>query len=238
MTAAILAIFCASAFILSQWASYWSGTVTENSVLRDETDRQLTEVSADAIYKQFDLFEDEAKWDGAIFRYSTIINVSFNKTIEASLPPENPWLENTLSRTVQIENFRNEVFKPYTTSGDSGTKRHSSVYLPIARELHRLSESKSQIRRLFVYSDLMENRPDLSFYNDDQFKMLIDHPEHVLKKFEEWFALPSLEGIEVHLIYQPADIKADGYFRTVSEFYGRMLEAKGAKVLIEANLMK
>jgi hypothetical protein len=222
--------------MLAELENYKGGTVTENSVLRDETDKQLAEVSADANYKQFGLFDENAKWNGAIFRYSTISDVSFNKVIEASILPQNPWFSNTIDRTTQLENFRNEVFKAFASARDTGTKTHSSVYLPVARELKRLSESKSNVRRLFIYSDLMENRPDLSFYSETQFKMLIEHPDYVLKKFNEWMPLPSLVGIEVHLIYQPADVTTDKYFRTVSEFYGKMLEAKGAKVIIEANL--
>ena len=236
MTIAILIIICSASFMYGQWAEYNEGITIENSVLRDETDKQLAEVSANAIYKQFGLFEENAKWNGAIFRYSTISNVSFNKVTQASILPENPWLSNTLDRTTQLENFRNEVFKPFASALDTGTKNHSSVYLPIARELKRLSESKSQVRRLFIYSDLMENRPDLSFYNEAELKMLTEHPEYVMKKFEEWQPLPTLAGIEVHLIYQPADVTADRYFRVVSEFYGKMLEAKGAKVIIQANI--
>lgn len=236
MTIAILIIICSAVFMYGQWIQYKEGTTIENSVLRDETDKQLAEVSADAIYKQFGLFKEQAKWNGAIFRYSTISDVSFNKVTQASILPENPWLSNTLDRTTQLENFRNEMFKPFSNTGDTGTKMHSSVYLPIARELKRLSESKSEVRRLYIYSDLMENRPDLSFYKEEQFKMLTEYPEYVLKKFEEWQPLPTLQGIEVHLIYQPADVSADRYFRVVSEFYGKMLEAKGAKVIIEANI--
>ena len=163
MTIALLIIICSAAFMYGQWINYTSGVTTEISVLRDETDKQLAEVSADAIYKKFGLFEEQAKWNGSIFRYSTISDVSFNKVTEASILPENPWLSNDLDRTAQIENFRNEIFQQFANAMDSGTKTYSSVYLPIARELRRLSESKSQIRRVYIYSDLMENRQDLSF---------------------------------------------------------------------------
>jgi len=235
--ATIIIIICAG-FIYGRLIEYKDGFTVENSVLRDETDKQLAEVSADAIYKQFGLFDRNAKWNGAEFRYSTISDVSFNKVTVASIPSKDPWIDNVINRDIQLETFRNEVFKPFVSVFDTGSKSHSSVYLPIARELKRLSESKSQVRRLFVYSDLMENRPDLSFYTESEFKMLSEHPEYVLKKFEEWLPLPNLEGIEVHFIYQPKDTDADLSFQVVSEFYGQMLEAKGAKVVIQANLHK
>jgi hypothetical protein len=234
MIIAFLIIFFAAMYMYIQWHNYAYATITETTVLRDETDRQLAEVSADAIFKQFNLFEKYVE-RGAIFRYSTISDVSFNKVILAEFEHENPWLENDLDRTTRIEIFRNEVFAPFKEKKDSAFK-HSSVYLPIARELSRLGERPTSIRRLYVYSDLMENTPELSFYSEETFTLLKNHPDIILKKFEEWLPLPSLEGIEVHLIYQPADITADKNFRVVSEFYGKMLEAKGAKVIIQANL--
>ena len=69
-------------------------------------------------------------------------------------------------------------------------------------------------------------------------EMLSEHPEYLVKILNEWMPIPSLIGIEVHLIYQPANAKADIPFFRVSEFYGNMLEAKGAKVIVEGNILK
>jgi hypothetical protein len=224
--------------MVQEWRSYSNAIITEISVLRDSTDSLLSEVSADAIFRQYRLFDDENdnQWNGSRFRYQTINEVSYNKVTEAILFPESFWLGNNLDRDKKIEKFRNEVFKPFKDQGKSRSKSHSSVYLPIARELRHISESNSTIKKVFIYSDLMEHTRELSFYNQPVLGLLYSHPDSVITILDERFALPSLTGIEIHLVYQPANIEADQTFRIVSEFYEKMLEAKGAKVIIEANI--
>lgn len=233
-----LLIIAISFVMVHQWRSYSNASITEISVLRDSTDSLLSEVSADAIFRQYRLFDDENdnEWNGSRFRYQTISDVSYNKVTEAILLPESFWLGNNLDRDKKIEKFRTEVFKPFSEKGKSGSKSHSSVYLPIARELRHLSESNSTIKRIFIYSDLMEHTQELSFYNEPVLGLLYSHPDSIIKTLSERFALPSLTGIQIHLVYQPANVEADRTFRIVSEFYAKMLEAKGAKVFIEANI--
>lgn len=233
-----LLIIAISIVMVHEWRSYSNASITEISVLRDSTDTLLAEVSADAIFKLYHLFEEENDnpWNGARFRYQTINEVSYNKVTEEILFPENFWFGNSIDRKKQIEKFRRGVFEPFTQKGNGGTKSNSSVYLPIARELKHLSESKSTIKRVLIYSDLMENTSDLSFYNESILGMLASHPDSIEKILEEKFLIPSLDGIEVHIIYQPAKADKDRIFKIVSEFYAKMLEAKGAKVFIEANI--
>ncbi len=236
MKGLLLMVLVLGIFILVEWYFYNQPTTTEISVLRDETDKQLAEPSADAIFKRYGLF-DNGEWRGGHFRYSSITDVSFNKTVEATVIPENFWMMNIIERGRDVERFRNIIFQTITASKqEAQTKSHSSVYIPIAKELNRLSQSKADTKVLVVYSDLMENEATLSFYNPKEFELLISNPDSVRKIFEGWQPLNSLSGIEVHLIYQPADPKADSEFRTVSEFYGKILESKGAKVMIEAAL--
>ena len=234
----ILVMLSLSVIAVHQWHSYSKATITEISVMQDSTDTLLSEVSADEIFRQFKLFDknNDNDWDGAIFRYQTINDVSYNKVIEVSLQPENFWLGNDIDRKKKIEEFRADLFKPFKEKGVGGNKSNSSVYLPIARELTHLSESASTIKKLLVYSDFMENTYDLSFYNEETLAMLQSHPDIMIKTLQERLPLPSLIGIEIHLIYQPDKTETDRVFRIVSTFYVKMLERKGAKVIVEANI--
>lgn len=233
-----LVILALSLTLVHEWQTYSHATITEISVLRDSTDSLLSEVSADAIFRKYRLFDDDNdnEWNGARFRYQTINEVSYNKVTEADLSPENIWLSNELDRKKKIEKFRNEVFAPFAQKRNTGTKSHSSVYLPIARELRHLSESNSTVKKLLIYSDLLEHTPDLSFYNESILSLLLSHPDTIAMALDQKFSLPSLIGIEVHLIYQPGNVVSDRRFRIVSEFYEKLLERKGAKVIIEAGI--
>ena len=82
----------------------------------------------------------------------------------------------------------------------------------------------------------MENTNSLSFYNNKDFKKLKTKPDEIQNYFETMQSINSLSGIEVYFIYQPTDIANDEQFRIISGFYKKMLESKGAKVTISANL--
>ena len=211
-------------------------TTTEVSVLHDLTDKHLSQPDANELYALFHLSGND-KWNGAMFRFSNVTDVSFNRTDEISLNAANQLFSNEFTREKQIENFKDSLAKIVADAGSDATgKENSSIYLPIANELIYLSRSTAKKRSLIIYSDLMENNLDFSFYHPDQLQLLELHPETISEKFEKQKALPSLKGIEVYFVYQPADPDADREFRIVSEFYKKLLEKKGANVFISANL--
>jgi hypothetical protein len=211
-----------------------NNTTTEIDVLYDVTDAQLSQPDVEEILSLYDL---QNKWDGAVFRFAKLTDVSYNQLAEAILEAKNEWLSNELERDKEIKNFKNEVAKIIANS-ETGTigKSSSSIYLPIARELNELSKSKADKRVLVVYSDLMENTSDLSFYRKRDFELLKSNPDQVRKKLEKLTVLNSLTGIEIYFIYQPSETKGDQSFQTVTNFYKKLFEDKGAKVTVSANL--
>lgn len=207
---------------------------TEISVLKDITDPFLAQPSILDISRLL-RFEKE-KWSGAIVRFSELSDVSYTPVKEVSIEAENEWLSNEIKRKKKMEKFQggiNGIFQGMDKQSTS--KNFSSIYLPIARELNRLSQSNAEKRILLVYSDLIENQKELSFYNDKTVNLLKTKPEDIRQFLEKQQPLADLHGIEVHFIYQPADNEADSKFRTVSEFYKNLLENKGAKVFVRAN---
>lgn len=212
-------------------------STTEISVLRDITDTHLSQPAANEILPLFNFSEDN-KWNRGVFRFSTLSDVSYTRIKETKIEAQNQWLSNELERAKQIQKFKSEIGIFINESmNDSIEKEHSSVYLPITRELIHLSESKAEKRILVVYSDLMENGLDVSLYSKDKFTLLKSNPDAFRSRLETQQALPSLTGIEVYFIYQPTDIEKDKLFNTVSAFYKHLLEEKGANVTIQANLV-
>jgi hypothetical protein len=210
-------------------------STVEISVMRDITSPHLAEPVSSEIIPFYGLSANE--WNGAIFRFQNISNVSFNPVAEASISSTNEWISNEFQRNNDIKVFNGQVAQIISDS----TKYkvgwwHASVYLSIANELNLLSKSPAQKRILIVYSSLMENEPNYSFYCEHTFSMLQQAPEKVKEHFEKEQPLNNLNRVEVYLIYQPVNAFSDLQYQVVAGFYKTMLTAAGAKVTITANL--
>lgn len=220
--------------ILIVACSKQSHFTTEVVILRDITDKHLSKPNAEDISRFFNW--EKGKWNEAKFRFADITDVSYNRTNETSIEGENMWLSNEYEREDKVKKFNGEIAKILSVSAKENIgKQHSSVYIPIARELSRLNKSASDKKIILIYSDLMENQKELSFYDPKKLKQLKENPEEIRKLLESQQPLGALVGIKVYIIYQPADAEADLKFRIVSEFYRNLLEMKGAKVTIGAN---
>jgi hypothetical protein len=210
----------------------------EVMVLDDVTDQKRAQPMQAEILSLFS-FDGMQKWNGNIFRYAEVSDISLNATKIISLPKEINWFSNELEREQAVRDFQKQVSDALKKDApDSSGKSYSSVYLSLAHALTELAGSKSDSKVLLLYSDLMENSFELSFYQDPKLLLLKNNPDSIKRKLEELAPLPLLQGIEVHLIYQPVSITADWKYRIVSGFYKKVLESKGAKVFIEANLQK
>ncbi|MBK5286585.1 MAG: hypothetical protein JJE25_14410 [Bacteroidia bacterium] len=210
-------------------------TTTEVIVLRDITENHLAKPQPDAILWLYDF--SESKWNGASFRFVDLSDVSYNRTSETKIESVNQWMSNELEREKQIKRFKSDVVEILdSTDKETIGKNFSSVYLPMARELNRLSQSKSQKRIFLVFSDLMENSLGFSFYDKKVLQLLQSNPDSLRKRFDKMLPLQSLTGVEVHFIFEPENVIQDAEFKIVSEFYRKFFEDKGAIVTISANL--
>ena len=212
-------------------------TSTEINVLRDVTEKMIAQPNATEIFGLYNLSGDN-KWNGAEFNFSNVTDVSYNTSSVEKIDAANEWLSNEIDRNKEIRKFQDSVSE-IITSGlkDTIGRNHSSIYLTVAHQLIHLSKSKAQKKILVNYSDLMENELNFSFYNQKEFSLLQSNPDSVKKLFESWQPLPSLPGIEVYLIYQPANAESDSQYKLVSDFYRKILEEKGAIVHVSANLL-
>jgi len=208
----------------------------EISIFRDVTDSIATQPDAREIVRLYH-FHDGERWHGGIFRFSNVTDVSFNNWKEVRLPAANKWLSNEFERDKQIKDFQDGILSTLLGNSPASVgKAYSSIYFPLATELKRLSESMSQKKILIVYSDLMENDPDVSLYSQKDFHLLQSNPESLAQTFEGKMPLKNLNGIEVYFIFQPANAQQDVNFKIVSAFYKKLFEDKGAVVFVKANL--
>ena len=220
-------------------AVYRSGSsaITEISVLHDETEMHISQPKAVEILPLFGLDQQNGKWNGAQFRFKNITDVSYTPAKEANIGTANQWLSNEYDRANDVNQFEASVTKILSDAqNDSVGKWHSSIYLPFANELNEMSRSNATRRILLVYSDLMENDPDFSFYKEKTLNQLTSNYDLSKKVFDTMMPLQNLNGIEIHLLYEPPDVISDGRYKIVSAFYKKLLEGKGATVTISANL--
>lgn len=208
---------------------------TEVIVMRDITDKHLAQPDSDQIFTLFGLNQ---KWNGAVFFFSDLSDVGYNKVKGAKLEPRNEWLSNEMEREKEIVKFKDEISHIIKNAEkDSVGKTNTSVYFPVIKELTRLSRSNSSKRIMLIYSDLLENTEQMSFYDKQKIELLKTNPDSITKYFQSMYPLPRLDGIEIYLIYQPVDIREDEQYRLLSGYYKKLFESSGAaKVDVVANL--
>ena len=208
---------------------------TEAIVMRDITDHQIAEPKLEDITSLYDL--KNSKWHGASFRFVDITDVSYNHTYETKINPENEWMGNEFEREKKVNKFYAEITQILSNAEtETSGKDNSSIYIPIARELNRLSQSTYQDKIMLVYSDLMENTDDFSLYKKSNLNLLKTNPDTVRKYFEGLNLLKNLKGIKIFLVYQPVNKESDEQYRLIAGFYKDLLESKGATVEITANI--
>ena len=213
-----------------------SHTTTHIVGLWDITDKSIPRPDAKEITKFYGFEKD--KWNGGSFRFSAITQVSLNPSEYQDVRGANQLLSNEFKREEEIKLFEKGVADIIDRAEQAKTgQNNSSIYLPIASELNQLAKSEADSRKiLLIYSDLMENTEQFSFYRKKDLSLLVTSPESLAKQLENIQPLDELSGIEVYFIYQPSDSKSDTLFQLVSGFYKKLLEQKGAKVFISANL--
>lgn len=208
----------------------------EISVLKDITSEHLAQPKSNEVINLINLTNNN-KWNGVVFRFSNVTDVSYLPVQKIKIEAENEWLSNELERSKSIEEFNTGVKNILTNSEkDSIGRNHTSVYTPIQMELERLYASKADKRILVVYSDLMENNLEESLYSKGKIRLSQIGGESLKLIFENAEPLPDLNGVHIYLIYQPVDAEMDREYKIISEFYRKLLESKGAKVNIGANL--
>jgi len=171
------------------------------------------------------------------FRTSVLSDVHLAKVEQVRLKPVKTL--NKYIRQAAIEKFKLGIDSLLTNLKQvKSEKEASSLFIPISKELRRLSRSTAQHKYLVIYSDLFEHSNSLfSVYSDEEFKQIVENPEKLIEFFEKYAKIPDdLYGIKVFVIFNP-QLADDTHFLAISNIYKELLESKEAEVFIGANLI-
>ena len=234
---ALLGILITGAILLFASCETAKHTSSDTSVFIDVTEPLLAWPQSDEILALSGVQSDQM--NGAELHISLMSDVSFNKENVFSLPKGgNDLTTNQFTRKREVEQYEKSIANFFDSlSVDTAIGRQkSSLYLPMVRELDRLSKSKAEKRMLIVYSDLMENDNDFSFYHPQTFALLRTNPDNIKSVLLAKMPLADYSGIVVYFIYQPKNAQDDDAFRLVYGFYKTLFEQHGANLIIGANL--
>lgn len=208
----------------------------EASFMIDKTDSNLLAQPDVNAIKQL-IPADKDNWQGYRYRQQIISDADVNPIYEEDLASSCEYLSNIYDKTDEVQKFFSGIDTALQkTKSVNLVKTHSSIYAPMVKELNHLSESTAKRKVLVIYSDMMENSYLANFYEKSTIIKLQNTPEEIQQQFEKALPIGNLKGIEVNIIYQASNNEASRVFTIVSGFYKKLLEDKGAKVNISANM--
>lgn len=235
----VTAVGIAIVVILSLYFTSSTPTIVDQRLLIDLTDSLMSKPDARQLASLYDFLNNP--WNGGTFHAKSITDVNYNKAYAVEIPTADfskRLLSNEIERQRMVEKFLSRQASILDTILKEKVGRsHSSVYRVIAGELNELSEKDiSHQKVLIIYGDIRENSEFLNLYKASNMSLLKSDPDSIISLFRKQVPLRNLTGIQVYLIYQPHSYYDDEAYRLISDVYKRMLEEKGAVVVVAANL--
>ncbi|MBY0481744.1 MAG: hypothetical protein K2Q21_10335 [Chitinophagaceae bacterium] len=133
------------------------------------------------------------------------------------------------------QNVRSVLTDFIATHRNDSTKS-SQCFSTIATTLQFCLETKSAKKILIIHSDLREHSSIFSCYSFAGRNELEQHPESVLKIFDQTKLLPqNLKNITVIFSFLPRNSIDDTQYYQMSSIYKKMIEARGGRVVIKSN---
>jgi hypothetical protein len=213
------------------------------TALVDITDRRDVLPDAEMLLSFYDFTKDNSR--RAYFRITTtsdkLLNpVSENYLASGKETEKDNQFDDPDYRERLVLAFYDEVRKSVSEFNaklkQDSLLDHSECFRSIASELMRMDENKADKSLLAVYSDLCENSGLFSVYTKTGFTQLQNNPASIIQRFESANLLPkNLKGFIVMFIFQPKTRNEDSLFNAMAGVYKKMLEARGAKVIIRSD---
>lgn len=207
------------------------------TVLQDVTDEAITVPEPKELVAELGL--DTKSWEGMELKYRIISDAEYTNEEMLSLAAESSWTGNEFERKKKVEDFIMDL-ETLVASIERGNRPHSIIFPVIIREVNRLSEIEGKgTKTLIVFSDLMENAPNLSCHNRNVGNMDVARADKLWSSLVSNYGMAltdNLEGVEVRFVHASVGYDKSRQFSNLSDMYRRMLESKGAQVSISANL--
>lgn len=169
---------------------------------------------------------------------SSIGSTSIQYTETAKLEVGGSFLSRTeKTRKTDVGSFKEEVVADIETIAKPSKELDKTVLMQnLCGHLNALATSNAPKKAILIFSDMLENTPQLSFYNyRNNPSQLLDHYETLAAKMDKICPLPALNNITVTIIYLPTE-ETDGLFQASKTFWSKYLTGYGAEVIFSPNI--
>lgn len=237
------------ALYLMNRSGYFEKFITQElTIMADVTEENmghlpLSELAHASLIPPVSTKDDEGS--GEHIRIVPINQFNINASIEATIKPVRyrGWFSNELDRKRERMAYWKKTDEALTQLFlERSNLEGSSIYIPLARELNRMSamgkegKMKSNYKKLVIMSDGFEASKVSNFYDEIVFRKLQMNPDMFIEAFNEHVKLESLNGIEIIWIYKARNRDESEKFEVISKFYEKMLTQKGASFFVSASL--
>lgn len=208
------------------------------TLLFDNTSPMLAKPTAQEITRLY-AFSNNDIYNGYSLRVRRLSTVNLTEVSDQTIPAEPMLTAEQLKRVALIKHFRKNIIATI----DSLTKEKirdegsSVIYRTIAQELNHLAQGKTSLKIALIYSDLTENSSDANFYAKSSITELKTRPQKVIDRLQRAEPLHDLKGVKVYFVFRPKTYAEEERFNAIVSMYKMMLEAKGAQVIVGANLV-
>lgn len=206
------------------------------SILYDITDPLLAVPDARELVRAMDITDLHKT---LVMRYANITDVDYNKVEElVRAPQQTGLLANQVREKKKQRQFEKDIGVLFGGRDSLEPASHSSVFLPIVRELRYLASlPKEHTKNLIIYSNLMENSDLISFYRPQGIYLLDYYPEILLERYmEKTKGLPQMSNIQVQVIFIPREQVENARFRKIAGLYQKVFDGLNIPIVFSANL--
>lgn len=241
ITCVVVALVAATAFVL--YPRETNFPVHRESYLLDMSDTFKIKPEVTDINHSY---HDTRKQEREV-RLRTVTDIDQGDVYVFELPafhvlgqPET-WKLNTneIFRDDEIERFEKKMWTTIDTLYQQNIGYdHTSLLIPLVEELIHLQSYPSDTRNVLVYSDLGENRQQLSFLNPTTIRTLRENDASLWESIPGTSKLKDLSGITVYFIHRPLSGDEADYYRLKAEYLKQQIESLGGTVIIQGKIIR
>lgn len=169
------------------------------------------------------------------------VSDSKSKTIKIAMGETGMMGENPLNRLDEVKRFYSELeqgMHNVLQKADWGTDA-SKIYQRVTRECIKMSRTEADRKYLVIYSDMLENSKQFSFYGANwksQIEKMTANPEATIEQLSKKSpALPDLSDLEIYII-ATRTMGNDEKINLSEQFWASLLEYQGATVTFASGL--
>jgi len=169
------------------------------------------------------------------------VSDSKSKTVKIAVGEAGMMGENPLNRKDVVEKFYAELeqsMNKVLSKADWGTDA-SKIYQKVTRECIKMSRIDADRKYLIIFSDMLENSAQFSFYEQNwkkQIEKMMTEPEATIEKLsKKGPALPDLSEFEIYIIATRTSGN-DDKINLSEQFWTTILEYQGASVTFGSGL--